>query len=148
VMIQGFTLGAKRIFAAHASHSSLRAKGNNDYLTLPKPEIIRDIGRQYMEAGGFIETNTCNSNYPSEDYGLGILSGSETRRVPAGARHVRFIFGRRPRLRAPVAGVLGPANAPLRSCRMSTIPLRISPSTSCANLQERHAWPHSRGSES
>ena len=83
-------------------------KGNNDLLTLTKPEIIRDIGRQYLEAGAdFIETNTFNSNFTSqEDYGLGHLVGelNEAGR-PAGARIVRRIYHRRPS--APGGGRAG-----------------------------------------
>ena len=37
-------------------------KGNNDLLTLTQPEIIREIHRQYLDAGAdIIETNTFNS---------------------------------------------------------------------------------------
>src|SRR5580692_6042528 len=73
--------------------------------------IIRDIGRQYLNAGAdFIETNTFNSNFTSqEDYGLGHLVGELNE---AGARLARalcddYTTSSRPRL---VAGVLGPAN--------------------------------------
>src|SRR5262245_8764447 len=38
-------------------------KGNNDLLNLTQPEIIKDIHRQYFDAGAdIIETNTFNSN--------------------------------------------------------------------------------------
>jgi 5-methyltetrahydrofolate--homocysteine methyltransferase len=111
VMIQGFKLKEEdfrgRRFGNHASD----LKGNNDLLTLTKPEVIRDIGRQYLEAGAdFIETNTFNSNFTSqEDYGLGHLVGELNE---AGARLARelcdqYSAAERPRL---VAGVLGPAN--------------------------------------
>ncbi|MCX6333028.1 MAG: methionine synthase, partial [Bacteroidia bacterium] len=47
-------------------------KGNNDLLTLTKPELISDIHREYLEAGAdIITTNTFNSNSISmADYGL------------------------------------------------------------------------------
>ena len=47
-------------------------KGNNDLLTLTKPEVIREIHQKYLAAGAdFIETNTFNSNLFSQaDYGM------------------------------------------------------------------------------
>ncbi len=47
-------------------------KGNNDLLTLTRPEVIKDIYRGYLEAGAdIITTNTFNSNRISmSDYGM------------------------------------------------------------------------------
>jgi len=47
-------------------------KGNNDLLNITKPGIIRDIHKQYLEAGAdIITTNTFNSNRISQaDYGM------------------------------------------------------------------------------
>ena len=47
-------------------------KGNNDLLSITKPEIIKGIHRQYLEAGAdIITTNTFNSNRISmSDYGM------------------------------------------------------------------------------
>jgi 5-methyltetrahydrofolate--homocysteine methyltransferase len=47
-------------------------KGNNDLLSITKPEIIKNIHRQYLEAGAdIITTNTFNSNRISmSDYGM------------------------------------------------------------------------------
>ena len=111
VMIQGFKLGEEDFRGPRFGNHPSELKGNNDLLTLTKPEIIRDIGRQYLEAGAdFIETNTFNSNFTSqEDYGLGHLVEELNE---AGARLARdlcdeFATASRPRL---VAGVLGPAN--------------------------------------
>jgi len=111
VMIQGYKLGEADFRGARFGNHPSELKGNNDLLTLTKPEIIQSIGRQYLEAGvDFIETNTFNSNFTSqEDYGLGHLVGELNE---AGARLARdlcdeFSDGARPRL---VAGVLGPAN--------------------------------------
>jgi 5-methyltetrahydrofolate--homocysteine methyltransferase len=48
-------------------------KGNNDLLTITRPDIILNIHREYLEAGAdLITTNTFNSNIISmEDYGMG-----------------------------------------------------------------------------
>src|SRR6201996_8627582 len=111
VMIQGFKLQEDDFRGQRFGNHPLELKGNNDLLTLTKPEIIQNIGRQYLEAGvDFIETNTFNSNFTSqEDYGLGHLVGELNE---AGARLARELCDQystadRPRL---VAGVLGPAN--------------------------------------
>src|SRR5215469_11678732 len=111
VMIQGFKLGEADFRGQRFGNHPTELKGNNDLLTLTKPEIIQSIGRQYLEAGvDFIETNTFNSNFTSqEDYGLGHLVGELNEE---GARLARalcddYATSGRPRL---VAGVLGPAN--------------------------------------
>ena len=51
-------------------------KGNNDLLSITRPEIIGEIHRQYLEAGAdIIETNTFNAQCISQaDYGLEHLS--------------------------------------------------------------------------
>lgn len=51
-------------------------KGNNDILSLTKPELIEDIHTQYLKAGAdIIETNTFNANgFSQSDYGLSELS--------------------------------------------------------------------------
>ena len=53
-------------------HSNQSLKGNHDLLNLTKPDLIRDIHRQYLEAGAdIIETNTFNANRISQaDYAL------------------------------------------------------------------------------
>jgi 5-methyltetrahydrofolate--homocysteine methyltransferase len=53
------------------NHPKLQ-KGNNDLLSITKPEIIKGIHRQYLEAGAdIITTNTFNSNRISmADYGM------------------------------------------------------------------------------
>ena len=111
VMIQGYRLGEEDFRGVRFGNHPSELKGNNDLLTLTKPQIIRDIGCQYLEAGAdFIESNTFNSNFTSqEDYGLGHLVGELNE---AGARLARelcdqYTTSDRPRL---VAGVLGPAN--------------------------------------
>jgi len=90
VMIQGFKLGEADFRGTRFGNHPSDLKGNNDLLTLTKPEIIQNIGRQYLEAGvDFIETNTFNSNFTSqEDYGLGHLVGELNE---AGARLARAL---------------------------------------------------------
>ncbi|CAF5174156.1 unnamed protein product, partial [Rotaria magnacalcarata] len=51
-------------------------KGNNDLLSITRPDVISEIHRQYLEAGAdIIETNTFNAQCISQaDYGLEHLS--------------------------------------------------------------------------
>ena len=132
----GLQAGAKRISAGpRFGNHPVDLKGNNDLLTLTKPEIIRDIGRQYLEAGAdFIETNTFNSNFTSqEDYGLGHLVGELNE---AGARLARELVRSStppPSARAWWRACWARPTAPPPSRPTSTIrPSATSPSTSCA----------------
>ena len=88
-------------------------RGNNDLLSLTRPEIIREIHTQYLEAGAdLIETNTFNSTTISlEDYGLQHLArelnetGARLAREACAA--VEAKDPTRPRF---VIGVLGPTS--------------------------------------
>jgi 5-methyltetrahydrofolate--homocysteine methyltransferase len=88
-------------------------KGNNDLLTLTRPELIRTIHASYLSAGAdIIETNTFNSNAPSQaDYGLESVVRELNLGAARLAREVADEFSAhtpaRPRF---VAGVLGPTN--------------------------------------
>ena len=57
--------------ARFADHPS-PLKGNNDLLSLTRPDIIADIHREYFDAGAdIVSTNTFNSNAISmADYGM------------------------------------------------------------------------------
>lgn len=86
-------------------------KGNNDLLTLTQPERIRQIHRDYLEAGAdIVETNTFNSTEVSQaDYGLSELSvelNREGARLACEAAEA-VATPERPRF---VAGVLGPTS--------------------------------------
>jgi len=88
-------------------------KGNNDLLSLTRPEIILDIHRAYLDAGAdMIETNTFNSTTISlADYGLEHLA-RELNEV--GARLARTACdeaeARDPSKPRFVVGVLGPTS--------------------------------------
>ncbi len=88
-------------------------KGNNDILSLTRPDIIREIHEAYLEAGAdIIETNTFNANAISQaDYGTESFSYEMNRASAAIARRCADQFTMadpsRPRF---VAGALGPTN--------------------------------------
>ncbi|PIX02051.1 MAG: methionine synthase, partial [Hydrogenophilales bacterium CG_4_8_14_3_um_filter_62_83] len=84
-------------------------RGNNDLLTLTRPDVIREIHGQYLAAGAdILETNTFNANSISmADYGMEALvfelnfEGARLAREAA----ERYSTPDKPRF---VAGVLGP----------------------------------------
>ena len=96
----------------YAQHPS-DLKGNNDLLSITRPDIIGGIHRAYLEAGaGIIETNTFNATSISQaDYGL----ESSVRDINlAAARLARQVTDEylkaNPGKVAWVAGAVGPTN--------------------------------------
>ena len=92
-------------------------KGNNDILSLTRPDVIADIHRKYLEAGAdIIATNTFSSQRISQaDYHL---EDTAREMVLAGARVARkvadeYATPEKPRF---VAGSIGPTN---KTCSMS-----------------------------
>jgi 5-methyltetrahydrofolate--homocysteine methyltransferase len=111
-MIQGFGLTEEDYRGERFRDWRRDLKGNNDLLTLTRPEIIRDIHRRFLEAGAdIIETNTFNSNAPSmADYGMESLV-TELNLVSARlARDCADAEADRSGSPRFVAGVLGPTN--------------------------------------
>ena len=111
-MIQGFALSEEDYRGERFADSRRDLKGNNDLLSLTRPEVIRDIHNSFLAAGAdIIETNTFNSNEPSmADYGMEDLVAELN---AASARLARECADAQTskdgRLRY-VAGVLGPTN--------------------------------------
>lgn len=88
-------------------------KGNNDLLSLTRPDIIRDIHRAYFEAGADIaETNTFSSTSIAQaDYGLQHLVYELNYESAKIAAEVAQEFTRKdPQKPRFVAGSLGPTN--------------------------------------
>ncbi|MBT6406084.1 MAG: methionine synthase, partial [Rhodospirillaceae bacterium] len=110
-MIQGYNLTEEDYRGERFADHSIDVKGNNDLLTLTRPDIINDIHTAYLNAGSdIVETNTFNGTAISQaDYGLeGIvreLNVESARLARAAADAVAT--PEKPRY---VAGVLGPTN--------------------------------------
>ncbi len=91
-------------------------RGNNDLLSITRPQVIREIHAQYLEAGAdILETNTFNSTSISQaDYKLEHIVEELNLAGARLAREVADSFTERtpgkPRF---VAGVLGPMNRTL-----------------------------------
>jgi len=92
-------------FAGHA----VDVRGNNDLLVLTRPEIVREIHEQYLEAGAdLIETNTFGAtSIAQDDYRLGEFAYEMNVAAARIAKEAaaRFDTADRPRF---VAGALGP----------------------------------------
>jgi len=95
-----------------ADHSADLA-GNNDLLSVTRPDVIAGIHRAYLEAGAdIVETNTFNANRISQaDYGTQGAAYELNRASAALARKVADeITGENRERPRWVAGVLGPTN--------------------------------------
>ncbi len=91
-------------------------KGNNDLLSITRPDIIEQIHNQYLDAGAdIIETNTFNANRISQaDYGMEALAYELNLASAQVARRAADAWTQRtpdkPRF---VAGAIGPTNKTL-----------------------------------
>jgi 5-methyltetrahydrofolate--homocysteine methyltransferase len=112
-MIQGHRLAEPDYRGARFADWPVDLKGNNDLLTLTRPDIIRGIHAAYLEAGAdIVETNSFNSTAVSmADYRMEGLVAELNREAARLARETADSFEAsdpaRPRY---VAGVLGPTS--------------------------------------
>src|SRR5690554_471828 len=96
-------------FAKHPKNM----KGNNDILSLTRPDVIEQIHRAYLDAGAdIIETNTFNATSISQsDYGTEHLAREMNQQAAAIARKVADEVTKtnplKPRF---VTGSIGPTN--------------------------------------
>ncbi len=111
-MIQGFGLSEDDYRGDRFCDWERDLKGNNDLLSLTRPQVIRDIHRQFLDAGAeIIETNTFNSNAPSmADYGMETLVRELNTAAAQLARECADAHAAKTGEPRYVAGVLGPTN--------------------------------------
>jgi 5-methyltetrahydrofolate--homocysteine methyltransferase len=112
-MIQGFRLTEDDYRGKRFADAAGQQRGNNDLLSITRPDVISAIHRQYLDAGADIfSTNTLNANAISmEDYGMqafvremNLAAGQLARRLADDymAEHPgRTVF---------IAGSIGPTN--------------------------------------
>ncbi len=111
--IQNFKLTEEDYRGQRFKTFHLDQKGNNDLLSLTKPEVIKEIHRSFLEAGAdMIETNTFNATVISQgDYALGELvyelNYESARLAREVADEVSKQTPNKPRF---VAGAIGPTN--------------------------------------
>ncbi|MGH8370917.1 MAG: homocysteine S-methyltransferase family protein, partial [Gammaproteobacteria bacterium] len=112
-MIQSYQLGEQDFRGTRFKDHPRDLQGNNDLLTLTRPDIIGAIHTAYLDAGAdIIETNTFNSTSISQaDYGTESLvyelNREAARLAKAAADKTTAKTPDQPRF---VAGILGPTS--------------------------------------
>ncbi|HVK98182.1 MAG TPA: methionine synthase, partial [Dongiaceae bacterium] len=118
-VIQGYQLTEQDYRGARFANHGGDLKGNNDLLSITRPDVIGAIHQAYLDAGAdIIETNTFNSTAVSQaDYHLEAIVYELNREGAALARRLcdaqTTATPAKPRF---VAGVLGPTS---RTCSIS-----------------------------
>lgn len=110
-MLQKFNLTEIDYRGERFKNSSIELKGNNDLLSITKPEVIKQINEQFLQAGAdIIETNTFSANAISQsDYNLQNLvqeMNIESVKI-AKEMALKYSTPEKPRF---VAGSIGPTN--------------------------------------
>ena len=112
--IQTYSLGEEDFRGERFSAHPKSLTGNNDILSLTRPDVIYDIHERFLEAGAdFIETNTFNANSISQgDYGTEstVLELNKTSAEIACRAAAKYTTDDKPRY---VIGILGPTNKTL-----------------------------------
>ncbi len=112
-MIQKYNISEEEFRGKRFANHPSEQKGNNDLLSLTKPEIIKNIHTQFLEAGAdIIETNTFNANrismsdYKMQDfvYEMNVTAAKNAKEV---ADKFTLLNPDKPRF---VAGSIGPTN--------------------------------------
>ena len=112
-MIQEYGLDEADFRGDHFASHPIPLLGNNDLLSLTRPDVIREIHRAYLDAGAdIIETNTFSSTrLPMSDYGVedavDEINLAAARIAREAADEYTARTPERPRF---VAGILGPMN--------------------------------------
>ncbi|MEX2382580.1 MAG: methionine synthase [Opitutales bacterium] len=112
-MIQGYPLEEKDFRGERFKDHPSDLKGNNDLLSLTRPDIIEEIHMKFLEAGSdIIETNSFSSTTISQaDYNLESLVPELNKASAQVARRaIEKIQEKNPDRRCFVAGALGPTN--------------------------------------
>jgi 5-methyltetrahydrofolate--homocysteine methyltransferase len=108
-MIQRFKLGEAQYRGERFKDFGRDVKGNNELLSLTRPDVIQDIHERYLAAGAdLIETNTFGATtIAQEDYGMADLAYEMNLASARLAREAcdKFSTPDKPRF---VAGALGP----------------------------------------
>jgi 5-methyltetrahydrofolate--homocysteine methyltransferase len=112
-MIQRYELAEEDFRGEVLKDHKSPLKGNNDLLSLTRPEIILDIHKAYFEAGADIaETNTFNANAISQaDYGTeNLVYKMNVDSAKLAREAADYYTGLEPDKPRFVAGSLGPTN--------------------------------------
>lgn len=112
-MIQRYKLGEEDFRTPALQQHPKPLKGNNDLLSLSRPDVIKAIHQAYLDAGAdIIETNTFSgTSIAQEDYGLSHLAYEINFQSARIAREAAHEFSEKtPEKPRFVAGAFGPTN--------------------------------------
>jgi 5-methyltetrahydrofolate--homocysteine methyltransferase len=111
-MIQQYKLGEEDFRDASFADVKGDLKGNNDILSITRPDIIEAIHRSFLEAGAdMVETNTFSSTTIAQaDYGLGHRVRDINLAAAKLARKVADEISEKEDRPTFVAGAIGPTN--------------------------------------
>ncbi len=116
-MLQSYQLGESDFRGERFLSWPCDLKGNNDLLSLTRPDIIKEVHEAYLEVGAdIIETNTFNATtIAMADYQMESISAEINFEAAKIAREAadKYSTKKKPRF---VAGVLGPTN---KTCGLS-----------------------------
>ena len=118
-MIQRYNLSEQDFRGERFAEMPGQMKGNNDFLCLTRPDVIKDIHHKYLEAGAdIIETNTFNAQWVSmADYHMQDLCREINLAAAGLAREMADEYtAKTPHKPRFVAGSVGPTN---KTCSMS-----------------------------
>lgn len=115
-MIQRFHLTEDDFRGEYFANWAVKLKGNNDVIALTRPDVLRQIHREYLEAGAdIIETNTFNAqrvsqaDYKTEDYVVQ-MNRASVKIAREEADRMTVLTPHKPRF---VAASIGPTNRTL-----------------------------------
>lgn len=115
-MIQRFHLTEDDFRGEYFANWAVKLKGNNDVIALTRPDVLRKIHREYLEAGAdIIETNTFNAqrvsqaDYKTEDYVVQ-MNRASVKIAREEADRMTTLTPHKPRF---VAASIGPTNRTL-----------------------------------
>lgn len=115
-MIQSYKLAEQDFRGARFASHPHDLKGNNDLLSITRPDVIEDIHRRYLEAGAdIIETNTFSSTTIAQsDYHLqDAVREINLAAVQVAKAAVAKVESTSPGRRCFIAGNIGPLNRTL-----------------------------------
>lgn len=111
-MIQQYKLKEEDFRKGFFENAPKELKGNNDLLNLTRPDVIRAIHLEYLEAGSdIIETNTFNGTSLSQaDYGLEKEVKKINQAAVKVAKEAQEIYFKKTGKKTYVAGAIGPTS--------------------------------------
>ena len=115
-VIQSYKLEEEDFRGERFKEHSHDLKGNNDLLVLTRPEIIKEIHKNYLLAGSdIVETNTFSANTISQkDYGLeSLVDELNIAAVKLARQACDEVMHEQPERKCYVAGAIGPTNVTL-----------------------------------